>query len=135
MEGCYFKYAATSPELQECQYAEGEGEVVEHLFVENYGWYLFYSLPICCGDDNEENFFPLEFFNDRCTHEVIKQRFDEHVKSLGDGVEAKGVAFVNEGAVTFDVPGFSFPLVIPYVLCTRDIQLSGTIVRKKAVKK
>ena len=31
---------------------------------------------------------------------------------------------------TFDVPGFSFPLIVPYVLCTRDIQMSGTIVRK-----
>ena len=128
--GCYFKYASSSPELKDCAFSEEGGEVVEHLFVENYGWYLFKGLPICCGDDNEENFFPLEFFTDRCTPEVVKARFDEHVRSLGDDVEAKGVTFVNTEGVTFDVPGLSFPLIVPYVLCTRDIQMSGTIVRK-----
>ena len=129
--GCYFRYAATSPTVQDTVWAETGEEVVEHLFVENYGWYLFYTLPICCGDDNEENSFPLEFFSDRCTPEVVKARFYERVKELGDDVEVRGLSFVNSGGVTFDVPGLSFPLVIPYVLCTRDIELSGTIVRRR----
>ena len=111
---------------------EDGSRVVE---INTTGWYLFKGLPICCGDDNEENFFPLEFFTDRCTPEVVKARFDEHVRSLGDDVEAKGVTFVNTESVTFDVPGVSFPLVVPYILCTRDIQMSGTIVKKsKAVE-
>lgn len=130
LSGCYARYSVSSPELVKCEYTDGGGEIVEHLFVENSGWYLFYYLPICCGDDNPRNVFPLEIFNDRCTPEIVRQRFDERVKELGPDVEAKGVAFVNEESVTFDVPGFSFPLVIPYLLCTRDVQISGTIVRK-----
>lgn len=133
LSGCYFKYAATSPELKGSEYSEGGGEIVEHLFVENFGWYLFRTIPICCGDDNEDNLFPLEFFTDRCTPEIMKQRFDERVRELGD-VEAKGVTFVNTELVTFDVPGLPFPVIVPYVLCTRDVQLSGTLIKKGTSK-
>ena len=126
--GCYFRYAATTPELQNCSYAEGGGEIKEHLFIENFGWYLFYSIPICCGDDDPESFFPLTFFEDRCKEEVLHQRFEEAVKESGG--TAVGVAFVNNDGVTFEVPGLSIPIVLPYVLCTRDVEISGTIIRK-----
>ena len=126
--GCYFRYAATSPALQNCQYAEGGGEVIEHLFVENYGWYLFGTIPLFCGDTDENNSFPLVFFEDQATREAITRRFNERVKELN--AKAVGVSYVNANAVTFDVPGLNFPLVIPYIICTRDVQISGTLIKE-----
>ena len=128
-EGCYFRYLATSPALEGCTY-EGTGEKVKgQLFVENYGWYLFDCVPLFCGNDDPDGWFPLSFFSDRCTSEVIESRFNEAVAESGG--EARGVAFVNYGTVMFDVPGFSFPVIIPYVLCSRTLQISGTLVEPK----
>ena len=129
--GCYFKYAASSPTLAEMKYAGSGEQVKEHLMVENCGWYLFTCLPICCGDTDEEAFCPLTFFDDQCTSEIIEARFNERVKEIAaedPSIQVRGINWVNDDKVTFDVPGFSFPLVIPYILTFRDRQISGTVV-------
>lgn len=133
VSGCYYIYPASSPTLSQCKFANEDGEIVEHLFVENCGWYLFYTIPICCGDTDESHWFPLVFFDDQVTDEAIQRRFAERVKAKG--ARAVGVTMVNRETVTFDVPGLPFPVVVPYILCAREVQISGTLIRDAGEEK
>lgn len=132
VSGCYFKYASGGPHVERCRYHDTGEQVVEHLFVENYGWYLFGTIPLFCGDTDESSRFPLTFFDDQCNTDVLRQRFNEHVAQKG--LEARGISVVNSDVVTFDVPGFAFPVIIPYIICARDIQISGTLVKKEVAQ-
>lgn len=130
LQGCYFVYPATSETLRSCTFAGEEGEIVAQLFVENFGLYLFGHFPIFCGDPDGPAWFPVTFFRDRVNDEELARCFAREVARYGDDVKVVGVSQVNSDTVAFDAPGFDVPVVVPYLICFRDNQICGTIVRK-----
>lgn len=98
----------------------------EHLFVSNYGWYLFDFIPVACGNAAEDRLLPFVMFRDDVTMEKIQRRFMGYARSVGK-TDMADLSYVNDDTVLFTVPGLHYPLPIPYLLSYREIQLSGNI--------
>lgn len=130
LAGCYSVYPAMTPELGDCAFAGEEGEIVGHVFVGNSGWYLFYGLPLVSGETTGRGALPVSFFTDNVNNRTLQACLEREVRlRYGAGVKLVGVSSVNSDGVTFGVPGLSIPLVVPYVLCHRNYQICGTVVR------
>lgn len=98
----------------------------EHLYVSNYGWYLFGCIPIACGNASPDPFLPSVFFRDDVTMEKIQTRFmqcaeDLHRHDMGD------LAYTDAGTILFQIPGSEFPLPVPYLITYKKIMLSGVV--------
>lgn len=114
--GCFTVNTATS-------------EVTEnhHLLVQNYGWRLFYAIPIVSGNATEadDRFGPWAFFRDDVTLDKVQKRFFKEAATL-DG-EVTDLTYYCRENILFDIPLTQLPMPIPYIICYREIQLSGVI--------
>ena len=97
----------------------------EHVVVRNYGWRLFYVLPIVCGNSNEEAWFPWTFFHDDVTMDKIQKRFMDHAAKRGK--TPSDLVYTNYDTVMWSIPLVELPIPVPYLLCYSEIQLSGCI--------
>ena len=130
--GCCSVQTASSPLLSKCTLSGDRGEIVEHVFAENEGWFLFYHLPIICGDTDENATLPVRFFHDEVTNDCLWKRLGEYAK--GKGLRVVRPADGSLEAVTTDVSGFSVPIVLPFILCYRQAQVSALLVRDNPAK-
>ena len=103
---------------------EATGE--HHVFVSNYGWYLFNCIPLVCGNASPNAKIPFVIFRNDVTMDKIQRRFMERAKSISDG-EIHDLSYSNDDSVLFEVPGLEFPFPIPYVLTYQETMLSGVV--------
>ena len=123
--GCCTRYSLAPKHLKGLRYSGG-GEVIEHYQVQNYGWYLFDTLPLVCGDTDPDATIPFSLFSDEVRTDTVTGIFNEHVRSMG--AKPVSVAVLCDDRVTFEVPGLSIPLIIPYIICYREVQISALLV-------
>ena len=97
----------------------------EHVIVRNYGWRLFYFLPIVCGNSDQDAFLPWTFFQNDVTMDKIQERFMYHAAKRGK--KPSDLVYTNYDTVMWSIPLIDFPIPIPYLLCYNEIQLSGCI--------
>ena len=97
-----------------------------HVFVSNYGWYLFNCIPLVCGNAAPDACIPFVMFRNDVTMDKIQRRFMDRAKSLSDG-EIFDLSYSNDDSVLFEVPGLEFPLPVPYILTYHEIMLSGGV--------
>lgn len=98
-----------------------------HVLIGNYGWHLFNSVPLLCGNSTPEpdRFGPWAWFRDDVTMERTQERFMEEVSKY-DG-ELTDMSYWVRQNMLYEIPGLQIPLPIPYILTYREIQLSGVI--------
>ena len=122
----------------------------EHVLVSNYGWCLFGLLPLACGNAAEDATLPFVFFRNDVTMDKIQRRFmmyaddygrrvaseneakaesDETLERIGERVKVRDLAYTSRESVLFNIPGFNFPIPLPYILTYQEIQLSGVLDR------
>ena len=82
----------------------------EHIFVSDYGWKLFNWIPL--------------FRSDITLERVQKEVAAESKKR---GKVATDLTIHNYDTVTFDIPLVVISIPIPYVICYREIQVSGVL--------
>ena len=128
--GCFSMDVATTNSLEKSALAPEDGSPKEHVVVSNYGWYLFNCIPLACGNAKPGASFPWKFFSDQVTSTILHDRLMAHAAALN--ADIKDLAFFRDEKVIFDLPGTDFPIPIPYVLCYREIQFSGTLTQRKA---
>lgn len=80
------------------------------IFAENYGYYLFGFLPICCGNSDYPNDVSMTFFKDKVTIEKNAQMIKKEAENLG----AKSIKDVRHH--TMWTGGFSLWIVWRQVL-------------------
>ena len=99
----------------------------EHVLVSNYGWRLFNSIPLFCGNayNGRDQLGPWAFFRDDVTMDKIQGRFMDYAKS--NGTTIKDLTYHNYETVLFTIPSTAIPIPIPYIICYREIQLSGVV--------
>ena len=114
--GCFSVDAAYSPAADS-----------EQVLVSNNGWWLFNCIPLCCGNatPEPERVGPWAFFRDDVTLDKVQHRFMEYAHARGASVQ--DLVYNNYDNVLFSIPFTNIPVPIPYLLCYREIQLSGVL--------
>lgn len=99
-----------------------------HIIVMNYGWHLFDTYPLMCGNTTAEEdgrCGPWAFFRDDVTIENTQRLFMKEAAKVGG--ELGDLDYWVRENYLYEVPGLQIPLPIPYVLTYREIQLSGVV--------
>lgn len=123
LAGCYSMDVASNSAL-DGQSARAPKRA-EHVVVSNYGWYLFNTIPLACGNSSPDAWFIWAFFSNQVTSSLLHDRMMEYASSRNANV--KELTFFRDEQVFFNVPGTQFPIPIPYVLCFREMQFSGVL--------
>ena len=97
----------------------------DHIVVGNYGWYLFDTLPIACGNAAHDRYTPWVLFRNDVTMDKIQYRFMKYRAERGK--DSINLNYFNKKNVLFEIPGSQIPVPIPYLLTYREIQLSGVL--------
>lgn len=129
LAGCFSMDIATTNSLKKSALSPEDGSPKEHVVVSNYGWYLFNCIPLACGNATPGASFPWKIFSNQVTSGILHDRMMAHAAALN--ADIKDLAFFRDEKVIFDLPGTDFPIPIPYVLCYREIQFSGTLTQRK----
>lgn len=91
----------------------------EHVVVSNYGWSLFNWLPLGSGNADADSTCGVAFFRDDVTPEKVQARFMQHA----NGRSVKTLVYH-----TYDTNVlYIFGIPVPYILCYKEIYLSGTV--------
>ena len=128
----------------------------EHVLISNYGWYLFGLIPLACGNAAEDAPLPFVFFRNDVTMDKIQRRFMMYAEDYGrrvatenettneygkpptrisERVKVRDLAYTTSESVMFNIPGFNFPMPVPYLLTYQEIQLSGVLDRVQEERK
>lgn len=97
----------------------------EHVYVANYGWYLFHTVPVACGNANRDRWLPWVMFRDDVTMDKVQRRFIDYARDHGKAPTE--MSYHNYESILFEVPGSNFKIPIPYLFTYREIQLSGVL--------
>ena len=97
----------------------------EYVVVRNYGWKAFKFIPLVSGNATEGAWFPWAVLRDDITMDKIQKRFMDHAGKRGK--TPVNLKYTDYDTVMFNLPLVQYPLPIPYLLCYREIQLSGTL--------
>jgi hypothetical protein len=97
----------------------------EYVVVRNYGWKAFKFIPLVSGNATEDAWFPWAVLRDDITMDKIQKRFMDHAGKRGK--TPVNLKYTDYDTVMFNLPLVQYPLPIPYLLCYREIQLSGTL--------
>ena len=126
--GCYTHCSVAPEHIKGLGVVGADGEFVEHYHVQNSGWYLFDKIPLICGDTSPNSLLGIAIFSDQVRTDTLTRLFNDRVRATN--TKPASVATIVNDWVTFEVPGVSFPLVLPYVVCYREVQISGVLVRE-----
>ena len=81
-----------------------------HIVVSDYGWKLFNCIPLFRSD------ITMKRVQEAMAEEAAKQ-----------GATVSDIVYHNNDTVLFDVPLIGFSIPIPYVVCYKEIQVSGVL--------
>ena len=128
MAGCFSMDIAKTESLKGSALFSSEGNPIEHVVVSNYGWFLFNCIPLACGNAAPDAIMPWRLFSNHVNSERLHDRLMTHAAAQNANI--KDLPFFRDERVIFDLPGTDFPLPIPYVLCYREVQFSGTLTQR-----
>lgn len=100
----------------------------EHVIVANWGFLLFNTIPLVCGNatnpSSDTHGYSVFFRND-ITMDNVQERFLEYSEKRGK--TPFSVVYHTYDSVLFDIPFTEIPVPIPYLICYREVQISGVI--------
>jgi len=131
--GCFSMQKAETGALVHSDFACENGTPLEHVVVSNYGWYLFDVLPIVCGDPDAaaDDLFAWKLFSNRVNADDVHDRFMRYASERG--MTAGDVSFYFTDSCFLDLPIAGASIPVPYLVCYREVQISGVLARPAAV--
>ena len=97
----------------------------EHVHVSNYGWYLFHCIPLACGNASTGAWTPWVIFRNDVTMDKVQDRLMRHAAERNK--TPTDLSYHNYDTVFISIPFTGVPIPIPYLVCYREIQLSGVL--------
>ena len=91
----------------------------EHVVMTNYGWTLFNWIPLVSGNADETATCGMALFRDDVTLEKVQARYMRYA----NGRKVETPVYLNKDSNIIEL----FGLPIPYIICYKEINLSGTI--------
>jgi hypothetical protein len=126
--GCYSLHTASTPELAACSLAGEDGEILEHVFIQNSGWFLFERLPLICGNVDETSLCPWTFFSNETDLAAVEGQLAKRVRKLNARVVQENV--INAATTLMSIPGSNIAFSVPYLICRRETQISAVLMRR-----
>ena len=114
LTGCFSLESAISAKSDE-----------EHVVIRNYGWRIFYFIPVVCGNTDENAFLPWSFFSNEVTMDNIQKCFADYAAKQGK--TPVHIEYSNYDTVLWAIPQVNIPFPVPYFLCYNEIQLTGRL--------
>lgn len=116
LAGCFSVDVASSPILGK--------EVVRHVTVENYGWYLLGRVPLVCGNEDFDSWCPFSLFCDEVRSEIVYSKLE----ALADreGCKIADLYIKNDNDVLFD----AYYAPVPWLIVYRNVCFSANLVKK-----
>ena len=100
----------------------------EHVIVRNYGWFLFGSVPLVCGNADIDSFWGSTFFKDEVTLEIAHGVLSQYVADSGR--EICDIVVMADREALLSVPLFVVPISLPWVVQYKEVNVSATLVRE-----
>lgn len=98
----------------------------EHVLISNFGYYLFGCVPLCCGNANLENKMGnVAFFRNDVTMDKVQAIIMNLSKEQNRPIHE--LNYHNTHSIFLSVPLFAVVIPIPYLITTKEIQLSGVM--------
>ena len=128
--GCFSIDRSSSEAFRGSRLNVTDGEPMEHVVVSNYGWFLFDCVPLVCGNATPGASFPCRMFSDQVKADILQCRLTDY--AANKKADLVDLHYFHNSNVLFSIPGLSLPIPIPYLLCYREIQFSGVLVKPPA---
>jgi hypothetical protein len=126
--GCYSLHTASTPELAACSLAAEDGQILEHVFIQNSGWFLFERLPLICGNVDEQSPWPWTFFANETDLAAVEAQLAAHAQKMNACVVQENV--INAATTLMSIPGSNVAFSVPYLICRRETQISAVLMRR-----
>ena len=126
LAGCYSMDVASNSALNPDPARKNTAVATEHVVVSNYGWYLFNTIPLACGNAMPDAVLPWRFFSDQVSSKLLHDRMMSYAARRH--ADVRDLVFFRDEEVFFTLPGLAYPLPIPYLLCFREEQFSCVLV-------
>ena len=130
--GCFTMATASSESFSKARRQGVNGAPREHVVVSNYGWFLFNTIPLVCGNAREGARIPFVFFRNDVTSDIVHDKLTSYAAAKGADLSDINLFFSEN--VLFEIPGTSIPIPMPYVLCYREHLISGLLVDRPKAK-
>lgn len=126
--GCYSMDIATTDSLKGSALSKEDDKPLEHVVVSNYGWFLFNTVPLVCGNAAPGASFPWRFFSNHVTAELLHDRLMAHAAAID--ANARNLVFIRNENVLLNIPTFQSP--IPYLITYKEIQFSAVLTKSNS---
>lgn len=126
--GCYSMDIATTDSLKGSALSKEDDKPLEHVVVSNYGWFLFNTFPLVCGNAAPGASFPWRFFSNHVTAELLHDRLMAHAAAID--ANARDLVFIRNETVLLNIPTFQIP--IPYLITYKEIQFSAVLTKSNS---
>jgi len=104
--------------------SEVSGE--SHVVISNFGWQFLGDIPLFCGNATDENRIgEVAFFRDDVTLAKLQKRMLKLATDQGKAVNE--LTFHNNSSVLIEIPLTNITIPLPYIICYREIQISGVM--------
>jgi hypothetical protein len=127
LAGCYSFDSARSQALTSCTLATEKGEVLEHVFLQNSGWFLFDRYPLVCGSIDDDAFLPWTFFKNDASLAAIEGKLAARARARKARVVHENV--ISRGETLITLPGLQVPAAIPFRLSRSETQISAVLMK------
>ena len=121
--GCFTLDRAESPLLAP--------DAEAHVIVRNYGWFLFGSVPLVCGNADVESIWGSTFFMNEVTLDVAHGVLAQH--AAAGGREIRDVVALDDRQALF-VPFSISYIPIPWIVQYKEVNVSATLAPKGGVR-
>ena len=106
----FFSLAACLGGCMSTEVSKSEICGTEHIFVQDYGWKLFNSIPL---------------FRPDITLKRVRTELEGEAKRRGK--TAENLTWHNYDTIIFNLPILYISIPIPYLICYQEVQLSGVL--------
>lgn len=97
----------------------------KNIYVSNYGWYLFDTIPLIGGNASEMPLTPFVLFRNDVKMDKLQDRLMKEAERQQRQVE--NLVWNNNDMVLLNIPGLEIPFPVPYIITYREKQISGEL--------
>ena len=123
--GCFNFEVAKTPEFTQKRLLGNDEMPIAHCITSNYGWYLFNSVPLICGNADPDAWWPWAMFRDDVTLDKLQGRLVSASQRMKTNLVDLEVSYTDTCMIS--IPSVKINTTLG-LLWYKEIQLSAAFV-------